>query len=262
MSMIVNNRITRLFQHKKDVLSLYITAGFPEREDTVRLAKALVRAGVDMIELGIPFSDPIADGPTIQRVNQRAIQNGMTLALALSQVAIIRESVDVPIVLMGHFNPVLQFGVERFCRKCAEVGIDGTILPDLPLYEYQSMYRTTFESHNLSAVFLVTSELSEERIRSLDAASQGFLYLVSSPAVTGGSLTFNDEREAYYTRVRSLGLRNPLMIGFGIDSRASIERVSPYCEGVIVASAYLRALEHATDVEAATIQFVRELKGG
>ncbi len=240
------NRLTRLFSSREPgskVLSLYITAGYPKLSHTQPLIEALAESGVDFIELGVPFSDPIADGPTIQLANEKALSNGVTLDWVFEQVEEVRKRVDVPIVLMGHVNPILQFGVTEYCKRCQSVGVDGSIVPDLPLVEYRTRHQPIFAEYDQSVIFLTTSETSPERVVELDQASSGFLYVVSSPSVTGNSLLVDEGRELYFKRLSEQGLTNPLIVGFGVDGRETFERVTRETDGAIIASAYLRELE-------------------
>src|SRR5476651_1890116 len=212
------NRLNELFNTKKDnLLSIYFTAGYPEINTTVDIAAALEKAGADFLEIGFPYSDPVADGPTIQHSSERALENGMTLNMLFEELTELRKRVTIPILLMGYFNPIVQYGIERFCKKAAELGVDGVIVPDLPMYEYEQMYSNYFIDNNLSNIFLVTPQTSEDRIRKIDELSNSFIYLLSSSSITGGSLQLTNSIEDYYKRIKAMELKNPTIIGFGIS---------------------------------------------
>jgi tryptophan synthase alpha chain len=243
----IHNRIDTLFAEKTlPILSLYCTAGFPRVEDTVPVLEALQASGVDMVEIGMPFSDPIADGQIIQESSTRALHNGMTTELLFAQLRGVRSRVQMPLVLMGYVNPVLQYGVERFCAACAEVGIDGVILPDLPLEVFEKEWKAHFERYNLHNILLVTPQTPDARIARIDAVSSGFLYAVSSAGTTGGALSMDDTRTAYFERLQRLRaektITNPIMIGFGIHDKASFDAASRYADGAIIGSAFVKAL--------------------
>ena len=255
--MTVNNRITRLLSTTRGVLSVFVTAGFPTLDATVEICVALASSGAQMIELGLPFSDPIADGPTIQMANQLALQNGVTTAWTLNVLRQIRgRGVEVPVLLMGHLNPLLQYGLQEFCRDAAEAGADGVILPDLPCEFYLAHYREMFEKRNLSVVFLVTAATPDERVRQLDTASQGFIYAVALAGVTGSKLAADTGRRAYLQRLVSLQLNNPVLVGFGIENRAQFQEINETAHGAIVGSAFIKTLAEATNVTEATRAFV------
>ncbi len=232
-------------------------AGYPNLTDTRRLIVELDLAGADIVEVGMPFSDPLADGSTIQAAAQIALQSGMTISLLFDQLEGIREETQVPLVLMGYLNPVLQFGAEKFCRRCRETGVDGVILPDLPPEEFVEHFKKHFDEANLCPVFLVTPRSSEERIRQLDALSQGFLYAVSSATTTGKSGGFGEAQVAYFQRLASMNLKNPVLVGFGISDKNTFEMAGEQLAGAVVGSAFLRALEGG----GTTAEFVRELRG-
>lgn len=251
------NRIDRLFKEKSGaVLNVYFTAGFPQLDSTVANIEALAAAGVDLIEVGMPFSDPLADGPTIQGSNERALENGMHLKLLLEQVAEARRRVDTPIVLMGYFNQVMQYGEEAFVKRAAEIGVDGLILPDLPLDVYEEEYREIFERHGLGVTFLISPQTSAERIRKIDALSHGFIYMVSSSSITGGQSGLQGA-VPYFERVQSMGLETPRLIGFGISKAADFQLVSRYADGAVVGSALIRALERGANV----MEWVNAMRG-
>ncbi|WP_407428722.1 tryptophan synthase subunit alpha [Arcticibacter sp.] len=238
------NRINKLFEQKnKSVLSIYFTAGYPALNDTLDIAEALEKAGADFLEIGIPYSDPLADGPVIQKSSLAAINNGMTIKVLLEQLKDLRKRVSIPVFLMGYFNPVLQYGVERFCEACAEVGVDGMIIPDLPMYEYEELYQDCFKKHNLSNVFLITPQTSDERIRHIDELTNGFIYLLSSASTTGKNLDLSAKTDEYFSRIKNMNLKNPAIVGFGISDHASFSKASEYASGAIVGTAFVRQLE-------------------
>ncbi|KAA9339390.1 tryptophan synthase subunit alpha [Hymenobacter busanensis] len=258
------NRFADLFARKPSgVLNLYITAGYPSLHDTVPLLKTLAESGADVLEIGVPFSDPLADGPVIQQTSSAALRNGMTLKLLLQELQGIRQVLpDTPLLLMGYLNPVLQYGMEAFCQQTAAAGIDGVILPDLPAEEYAALYQETFRRHNLRPVFLITPQTAEARIRRLDELTDdAFLYLVSGPGLTGGNQTADhSSQDAYLARVEALNLRNPRLVGFGIADKTSFERACQHAHGAIIGSALLRALDGAADPHEAARQFVRSIR--
>lgn len=254
------NRIDQAFNTKNNqLLNVYFTAGFPKLDDTLRIAKGLEAGGVDIIELGLPFSDPVADGPTIQESSTKALKNGMTIKLLFDQLKDLREHVSVPVLLMGYINPVLQYGFERFCEKCQEVGVDGLILPDLPMYEYEELYQDTLSKYGLYNVFLITPQTSEDRIRKIDELSSGFIYMVSSASITGAKSGITEEQISYFNRVNSLNLKNRRLIGFGISNRQTFEKACEYADGAIVGSAFIKQLEQDASDEAIK-DFVKSLK--
>lgn len=237
------NRINQLFQNKKEnILSIYYTAGYPDLNDTVRIARALERAGADMLEIGFPYSDPVADGPVIQVSSKIALDNGMDLKLLFNQLKELRKCVKIPVLLMGYVNPLLQYGVENFCSACAEVGVDGLIVPDLPMVEYEEFYKDTFQQYGISNVFLITPQTAVERIHKIDSLTNGFIYMVSSSATTGTNLSLSQVTEDYFSRVAALELKNPTMIGFGISDQASFEKACQYASGAIIGTAFVKAI--------------------
>ena len=256
------NRIEELFQTKKqDILNIYFTAGFPALNDTVTILASLQKAGTDIVEIGMPYSDPVADGETIQGSNQKALENGMSLKVLFQQLEGIRnKEITVPIVLMGYFNPVYQFGVEEFCKKCQETGIDGLILPDLPVEEYQRNYKAIFDKYGLLNIFLITPQTSSERIKLIDEISEGFIYMVSSASVTGAVTGVSHNMEEYFERVNAMNLKNPRLIGFGIKDRETFAKASKSASGAIIGSQFVRVLETATDLPADIDKFVKSLK--
>jgi len=238
------NRINKLFQEKKgQILSVYFTAGYPNLEDTVPMIQELVKNGVDLIEIGMPFSDPVADGPVIQHSSLIALQNGMSIRKLFEQLEDIRRTVDIPLILMGYINPVLQFGVENFCRKCKEVGIDGLIIPDLPMDVYIEEFKSVFEANSLHNIFLITPQTSDERLRVIDDISSGFIYMVSSNSTTGAKTSVSEFQKHYFERVNSLQLKNPRLIGFGISNAETFANACQYANGAIIGSAFVKALE-------------------
>jgi len=240
----MNNRITALFKKKdKNILSIYFTAGYPQLTDTVKIISQLEKSGADLVEIGMPFSDPVADGPVIQHSSEIALKNGMTVHLLFQQLTLIRKSVSIPLILMGYLNPVMQYGVEDFCKKCKEIGIDGTIIPDLPLEVYETEYKEIFERNSLSNIFLITPQTTDERIRKIDKLSTGFIYMVSSSSTTGVKGEVSQEQISYFERVRNMNLHSKRMIGFGIYDKASFEKASLYASGAIIGSAFVKALE-------------------
>jgi tryptophan synthase alpha chain len=236
------NRIQQKLTENKKLLSIYFTAGYPKLDDTVEIIQQLEKSGVDFVEIGLPFSDPLADGPTIQSSSQTALKNGMTTNLLFEQLKDIRKTVKIPLILMGYFNPMLQFGVENFCRKCAEVGIDGLILPDLPLAEFQEHYAEIFKKYNLINIFLITPQTSEERIRQIDLASEGFIYMVSTASVTGSSSDFGTAQQDYFKRIEALQLKNPQIVGFGINNSETFKQATKHAKGAIIGSAFIKML--------------------
>lgn len=251
--------IKDLFNRKKErVLNVYCTAGFPELNSTIPVMKALEASGADLIELGMPYSDPLADGPVIQQSGLKALANGMTIAVLFDQLKEMRNSVSVPVILMGYMNPVLQYGFEAFCQKAAEVGVDGLILPDLPEYEFETMYGAIIKKYGLDFIFLVTPETSEKRIKKLDQLSTGFLYAVSSSSTTGSDKNMTDV-SAYLKRLQSYQLQNPVLVGFGIKDKASFDAACAHASGAIIGTAYIKALESGSNVETTTAAFLNQV---
>jgi len=254
----MKNRITSLFEKKDEkILSIYFTAGYPELNDTLKIISQLEKSGADLVEIGMPFSDPVADGPVIQQSSEEALKNGMTIHLLFEQLKRIRKSVSIPLILMGYLNPVMQYGIEDFCKKCKEIGIDGTIIPDLPLEIYETEYKEIFEQNSLSNIFLVTPQTSDERIRKIDKLSTGFIYMVSSSSTTGVKGAVNEEQVAYFERIRAMNLRSKRLIGFGISDRSSFEKSSGYANGAIIGSAFIKALEGKETIETKVKEFMQ-----
>lgn len=258
----MKNRLTNLFTQKKEnLLAIYFTAGYPALDQTIEVAKATALAGADIIEIGMPFSDPVADGETIQQSNQKALDNGMNLNLLFEQLQNLRKETEAPVLLMGYLNPVMQFGLEKFCQKAAEVGVDGLILPDLPMQEYEEIYRPIFERHNLSNVFLMTPQTSEERIRKIDELTSGFIYMMSSASTTGKTGAISNEQEAYFERVAKMDLKNPRLIGFGISDHASFTKACAHSNGAIIGSAFIKTLTQSQDLSQDIHTFIKGIKG-
>lgn len=241
-------------------MSVYFTAGFPERGSTMEILSALEDSGVDLVELGMPFSDPLADGPVIQHSSEVAIRNGMNLDLLFEQTAEMRKKITIPVVLMGYLNPVLQYGPEKFLSRAAANGFDALILPDLPLREYESEYKPLFEKYGLSNIFLVTPQTAEDRVRKIDAISDSFIYLVSSASTTGAKDKFGGEQERYFQRIKSYGLKNPLLAGFGISNRETFSQACAHTSGAIVGSAFIKALAQNGNVKSTVRNFVKSLR--
>ena len=240
------NRINQLFKTKtNNILSLYFCAGSPTLDGTVSVLQTLEQRGIDMVEIGIPFSDPMADGPVIQTAATKALRNGMSLKMLFSQLQNIRQTVHIPLILMGYLNPVIQFGFENFCKKCVEVGVDGMILPDLPFKDYMEQYKPIADKYDVRIIMLITPETSEERIRFIDEHTDGFIYMVSSAATTGAQQSFNDEKQAYFNRVHAMKLRNPLMIGFGISNKQTLDAAHANAQGAIIGSKFVQLLDEA-----------------
>ncbi|WP_439152594.1 tryptophan synthase subunit alpha [Winogradskyella sp.] len=236
------NRINQKLKEDKKLLSIYFTAGYPNIDDTVTIIQNLEKSGVDMIEIGLPFSDPLADGPTIQASSTQALKNGMTSELLFEQLKAIRQSVSIPLIIMGYFNPMLQYGVEDFCKKCQEVGIDGLIIPDLPVDVYHSDYKATFEKYALINVFLITPQTSDERIQYIDSVSDGFIYMVSSASTTGAKVGFGKEQIDYFERIAKMNLKNPQIVGFGISNNDTFTQATKNEKGAIIGSAFIKHL--------------------
>lgn len=266
------NRISNLFKEKKNILSIYFTAGFPKLNDTAKIIQELKKNGVNMIEIGMPFSDPLADGPTIQRSSEIALKNGMNIKLLFNQLSALNfrnRASEIPLLLMGYLNPILQFGMEAFCKAASEIGIDGIIIPDLPIQEYLDQYKIIFEKYNLKNIFLITPQTSEKRIRLIDEHSNGFIYMVSSSSTTGANLSFThspsertgegSEQENYFKRIQSMKLNNPIVIGFGISDQKTFFKACEYANGAIIGSAFIKAIEKSIDLELDINSFVKNI---
>jgi tryptophan synthase alpha chain len=253
------NRIDKLFNEKTtNILSVYFTAGYPNLDSTAGIIKALSDSGADMIEIGMPFSDPIADGPVIQQSNQNALRNGMNLKLLFQQLSYIRNEVKIPLLLMGYLNPVMQFGIEKFCSHCERVGIDGVILPDMPPLVYAEEYLNIFDKYNLFNILLITPQSSEERIAYIDKISRGFIYMVSSSSVTGSREGFSDDQMSYFKRVNEMKLENPCLIGFGISDQNTFMNACKYSRGGIIGSAFVKNLGKEGD----SVEIIRKFING
>ena len=256
----MNNRINKLFQEKKEgILSVYFTAGHPQLDDTATIIRELVKNGVDLIEIGMPFSDPVADGPVIQKSSLVALQNGMSIRKLFEQLADIRKSVDIPLILMGYLNPVLQYGIEAFCKKCNETGIDGLILPDLPMDIYQEEFKTIFEANNLHNILLITPQTTDERMKQIDEASSGFIYMVSSNSTTGAKSNVTDFQQEYFERIQSKNLKNPYLIGFGISNAETFKNACQFASGAIIGSAFVISLEGEGTLEQKISEFIHRI---
>lgn len=246
------NRIKQLFdQKKKDILSIYFTAGYPQLNDTCEIISQLEDNGIDLIEIGIPFSDPMADGPTIQASGTIALRNGMTLRILFDQLADIRKTVSIPLIMMGYLNPIMQYGFENFCKKCNEVGIDGAIIPDLPFDDYLKEYKPMAEKYDIKIVMLITPETSDERIRLIDDHTDGFIYMVSSASTTGAQSSFDDGKQAYFKKINSMGLKNPRLIGFGISNKATLDAAQANANGAIIGSKFITLLKDSKNIKEA-----------
>ena len=246
------NRINQLFNNKqKDILSIYFTAGFPQLNDTCDVIRELQANGINLIEIGIPFSDPMADGPTIQDSGTIALRNGMTLKLLFDQLKDIRKDVAIPLIMMGYLNPVMQYGFENFCKQCAETGIDGVIIPDLPFNDYINDYKPIADKYDIKVIMLITPETSDERIRLIDNHTDGFIYMVSSASTTGAQKSFDDKKQDYFRRINAMGLKNPRLIGFGISNKATLEAAQQNASGAIIGSKFITLLKESANVKEA-----------
>ncbi len=255
------NRIDRIFAEKKEgILSIYLTAGYPGPGDTLPAIRELEKAGADMVEIGMPFSDPLADGPVLQGCNQSALENGMTLNRLFAQLEDVRSHVDIPLILMGYVNPVLSFGMEAFCRKARDCGMDGVILPDLPLHEYELRYKAMFESSGLHMIFLITPQTSRERICRIASAGRGFIYMVSAASTTGMKKGFRKEQIAYFRRIQNMKLELPLMIGFGISSADTFREACAHANGAIIGSAFMKHLTQEGNLPDRISSFIRSIR--
>ena len=255
------NRIDTLFEKEKNgVLSVYFTAGFPNLNDTVPVIQSLEKNGVKLIEIGIPFSDPMADGPVIQASGSKALQNGMSLKLLFQQLSTVRESVQIPLVLMGYLNPIMQFGFDRFCAEAKRCGIDGVIIPDLPFEDYINDYKSIAESHGIHMNMLITPETSEQRIRLIDKHTGGFIYMVSTASVTGAKSAFGDENVAYFQRVNAMNLKKPRLIGFGISNKATFDAACENASGAIIGSKFVSLLQSEDTIDGAVEKLIEAIK--
>lgn len=255
------NRIHYLFNTKQDrVLSIYFTAGFPKLEDTIPVMEAIQAGGADIIEIGIPYSDPIADGPTIQDSNMIALENGMSMKMLFDQLKGFRAKIHMPVVLMGYLNPIMQFGMEEFCKKCKEVGVDGLIVPDLPMQQYLDEYKSLFDSYGLFNTFLISPQTSEKRIREIDQNTDGFIYMVSSHSITGAKAEISADQVAYFERVKAMNLKNPRLIGFGISDAQTFSTASKYSNGAIIGSAFIKKIKDSQNLSQDIQTYLRAVK--
>jgi len=252
------NRINHKLAEDKKLLSIYFTAGYPELEDTVPIIKKLEKSGVDMVEIGLPFSDPLADGPVIQQSSTQALKNGMTSEKLFEQLKGIRSAVKIPLIIMGYFNPILQFGVDAFCKRCSELGIDGLIIPDLPVNVFHEKYQAIFKKYGLINIFLITPQTNEERIRYIDSISEGFIYMVSSASTTGAKKSFGEPEQEYFKRIASMKLSSEEIIGFGISNKETYDQATKYAKGAIIGSAYVNFLSEQPWEE--TDNFIRRFR--
>lgn len=254
------NRINKLFQQKSEnILSVYFTAGFPKLEDTLPILKCLQANGVDLAEIGVPFSDPMADGVVIQNSSQVALQNGMSIRKLFEQLTAVRAEIHIPLIMMGYLNPVMQFGFENFCKECSRVGVDGMIIPDLPMSDFLAEYKDIATKYGLEFIFLITPETEESRIREIDSHTNGFIYMVSSAAVTGTQNSFDNKME-YFNRINVMNLKNPRLIGFGISNKSTRDMANRYSSGAIIGSAFIKALQETQDVEKGVKRLLERLE--
>jgi tryptophan synthase alpha chain len=254
------NRIDKLFKEKKEnILSVYFTAGYPKSDDTIEVIKTLEKNGVDLLEIGVPFSDPMADGPVIQASGNKALRNGMSLKKLFSQLKNVRAEASIPLVLMGYLNPIMQYGFENYCKSAAECGVDGLIIPDLPFSEYMESYKSIAEKHGLHMIMLITPETSEERIKLIDQNTSGFIYMVSSASVTGVRNSFSETNLNYFRRVNKMNLQNPRLIGFGISNKETFEAACQESSGAIIGSKFISLLNSEGTIEAATEKLIEAI---
>ena len=255
----IENKLTKLFNRKnKRILNIYCTAGYPNLQDTCTIIKSLSKNGVDIIELGIPYSDPLADGPTIQQSNKTALENGITLSIIFNQLSTLKNKIDCPIILMGYLNPILQYGYEKFCMDAANVGIDGLIIPDMPFFEFENNFQHIAEKNNLSTIFLITPDTSIDRIKKIDELSTGFIYVVSSNSITGNNNDLNNSK-TFLLSIQNMRLKNPILVGFGIKSKENVDFVNTFANGAIIGSAYIQALSSTNNIEDTTKEFIQKL---
>lgn len=253
------NTIQKLFRKKdKNILSIYFTAGFPQLNDTEEILNSLQKHGADMVEIGMPYSDPLADGPVIQNSSMKALKNGMTIKKLFAQLENNKTAIKLPLILMGYLNPVMQYGFQKFCSDAKDAGISGIILPDLPISEYENEYQKLFEKNELDFVFLITPETSEERIRKIDSLSKGFIYVVSSSSITGKKADMKAQ-ENYFKRIENMNLKNKILIGFGIQDHESFNQACQHAAGAIIATAYINTIENAESIDLATERFCNSI---
>lgn len=254
-------RIKELFDKKQnDILSVYFTSGFPNLNDAPHIIKALADGGVDMIEIGIPFSDPLADGPVIQNSSNIALKNGISQKLLFEQLKDIRKTVNIPLVFMGYINCTMQYGFENLCKKAVELGIDGLIIPDLPFEIYKNEYKSIVDKYGLDFILLITPETPESRIREIDEMSSGFIYMVSSASTTGAQNSFNDEKQAYFNRIKQMNLKNPTLVGFGVSNKATYDAACANSRGAIIGSAFIKSLQENPTIEEAVSSLIKKIK--
>jgi len=256
----MSNRIQNTFQTKQDILNVYLTAGFPKLNDTVEIVKELASNGVDMVEVGMPFSDPLADGPTIQNSSEIAIKNGITLDLIFNQIEEIRKTVNIPIILMGYYNQMLQYDVEKFVEKANQVGVDGLIITDLPIDVYQKEHKALFTQHNIKMSFLITPQTSNQRIEIIANESNAFLYVVSSYAITGGKSYINNKQIEYFNKIKDLNISTPKLIGFGISNKSTFDTACKYADGAIIGSAFIKAISKSENIKKTIKEFIQTVK--
>lgn len=255
------NRINKLFIDKpNNILSIYFTAGYPKLNDTVKIIKELEANGIDLIEIGIPFSDPMADGPTIQASGNEALKNGMSLKLLFEQLKNIRQETELPLILMGYLNPIIQYGFENICKKCYEIGLDGAIIPDLPFDDYMNEYKAIAEKYDIKIIMLITPETSEKRIRLIDEHTDGFIYMVSSASTTGVQADFNKTKQDYFKRINTMQLKNPRLIGFGISNKQTLEAAQSNANGAIIGSKFVTLLKETPSIKEAINKFKEALE--
>lgn len=253
------NRINRLFDSgQKNILSVYFTAGYPRFDDTLTVIEELEKQGADMIEIGIPFSDPMADGPVIQQSGTAALNNGMTLKKLFAQLENIRDKVNIPLIMMGYLNPVMQYGMEAFCRECSKTGIDGVIIPDLPFNDYMESFKALGKRYGIEFIMLITPETSEERIRLIDENTSGFIYMVSTASTTGAKDSFDEKTLNYFRRIDTMNLKNPRLIGFGISNKTTLDAAFANASGAIIGSEFIRLLGSEQSVESAVAKLMRK----
>ncbi len=255
------NRIDKLFAEKQNLLSIYFTAGYPKLGDTLPILQSIEAAGADFVEIGMPFSDPLADGPVIQRSSLDAINNGMTVKLLLEQIKDMRQTVSMPVILMGYINPVMHYGIEKFVSDCSRIGVDALIIPDLPFDEYCQKYSALFEANNLLYIPLIAPQTPDERMRHIDASTRGFIYMVASAGITGGIKTSEEYRTRYFERVRALGLRNKTMIGFGVKDAAGFQHACAHSNGAIIGTAFIKHLQEHGASRESIVSFIHGIKG-
>ncbi len=255
------NRLNKLFHQKhENILSIYFTAGYPKLDDTVQILQSLENAGVDFVEVGMPFSDPVADGPTIQQASLQALQNGMSVKVLLEQLKDIRKQIELPLILMGYLNPVLQYGIEQFCKDCAKAGIDGVILPDLPLNEYESKYKSIFEQYGIHLILLISPQTKDDRLKQIDQASSSFIYMVSSSSTTGAKQSEDEFQQAYFERINKFKLKSERIVGFGISNKETFNKACQYANGAIIGSAFVDYLEKQGVSEDGIKDFVSSIR--